>query len=267
MTLSEKKLFLLDLDGTLYIDEKIFPGTTEFLSKVKSKGAHYIYLTNNSSRGKDACVSKMDRLGITSDVSEFISSVDVTIDYLRDNYPEGTRIFLVGTQTTADQMRSEGLKIETRLPAGGEALASVAVLSYDTEITYKKIEDFTVMLMAGKDYIATHPDMLCPASYGMAVDIGCYIDMFRTATGRIPLILGKPQPQMVYKAMKQYSVKPEETVIIGDRLHTDIACGVNAGIDTIFVLSGDHKREDIEKYGVQPTYIFNDIGEVCDAIR
>lgn len=267
MRLKDKKLFLLDLDGTLYIEEKAFPRTKEFLDKVKENKAQYIYLSNNSSRGKDAYVSKMERLGIQADVSEFISSVDVTIDYLQDKYPEGTRIFLVGTQTTADQMRSAGLKIETRLPAGWEDLPPVAVLSYDTEITYKKIEEFTVMLMAGKDYVATHPDMLCPASYGMAVDIGCYIDMFRTATGRTPLIIGKPQPQMVYKAMKQCGVKPEETVIIGDRLHTDIACGVNAGIDSIFVLSGDHKREDIEKYGIQPTYIFNDIGEVCDEIK
>lgn len=267
MNLKEKKLFLLDLDGTLYIGDTLFEGTKEFLDQVRANNADYIYLSNNSSRGKDAYVSRMDRLGITSNESEFISSVDVTIDYLQEKYPEGTRMYLVGTGTTAEQMRSAGLKIEEKLPSGGEKLPDVAVLTYDTEITYKKIEEFTMMLMAGKDYVATHPDMLCPASYGMAVDIGCYIDMFRTATGRIPFVVGKPQPQMAYKAMKAKRVKPEETVIIGDRLHTDIACGVNAGIDTIFVLSGDHKREDIPKYGVQPTYIFDSIKDVYEAIK
>lgn len=267
MKLKDKKLFLLDMDGTLYIDEKIFPRSKEFLDQVKANRAKYIYLSNNSSRGKDAYVAKMERLGVEAQESEFISSVDATIEYLRDNFPEGTRYFLVGTQTTEDQMRSAGLKIETLLPAGWEHLPDVALLSYDTEITYRKIEEFTVMLKAGKPYIATHPDMLCPSSYGMAVDIGCFIDMFRTATGRIPLIIGKPQPQMIYMAMKRFGVKPEETVVIGDRLHTDIAAGANAGVDTILVLSGDHKREDIEKYGVTPTYIFNDIGEVCDEIK
>lgn len=267
MKLKDKKLFLLDMDGTLYIGDTLFEGTKQFLNQVRANKADYMYLSNNSSRGKEAYVSKMERLGISANEHEFISSVDVTIEYLLDKYPEGTRIFLVGTSTTAEQMRAAGLKIEEKLPSGGAKLPDVAVLSYDTEITFKKIEEMTMMLMAGKDYVATHPDMLCPASYGMAVDIGCFIDMFRTATGRIPLILGKPQPQMAYKAMKEYGAKPEETVIIGDRLHTDIACGVNAGIDTIFVLSGDHKREDIPKYGIEPTYIFDSIKDVYEAIK
>lgn len=267
MRLKDKKLFLLDMDGTLYIDETVFDGTKEFLNQVRANKAEYVYLSNNSSRGKDAYVSKMERLGIPALEGEFISSVDVTIEYLKGTYPEDTRYYFVGTSTTAEQFRAAGLKIDEKLPSGGAKLPDVAVLTYDTEITFKKIEEFTIMLMSGKDYIATHPDMLCPASYGMAVDIGCFIDMFRTATGRIPLILGKPQPQMAYKAMKEYGAKPEETVIIGDRLHTDIACGVNAGIDTIFVLSGDHKREDIPKYGIEPTYIFDSIKDVYEAIK
>ena len=267
MRLKDKKLFLLDMDGTLYIGDTLIEGAKEFLNQVRVNRGDYLYLSNNSSRGKDAYVSKMERFGISANEHEFISSVDVTIDYLKEKYPEGTRIYLAGTSTTVEQMRAAGLKIEEKLPAGWEDLPDVAVLSYDTEITYKKIEEFTVMLMKGKDYIATHPDMLCPANYGMAVDIGCYIDMFRTATGRIPLIIGKPQPQMVYKALKKSGVKPEDAVIIGDRLHTDIACGVNAGIDTIFVLSGDHKREDIDKYGIKPTYIFDSIKDVYEEIK
>ena len=271
--LKNKKLFLLDMDGTLYIDKYLFERTPEFLHQVKKNGGNYAYLTNNSSRGKDAYVKRMQNFGIEASEADFLTSVDATVDYLKSNYPPETKYFVCGTKTFCKQFTDAGFNFITKLTdemranLRTEGFPDVAVLSYNTEITYEEIEDFTRVLVAGKEYIATHPDMLCPSAYGMAVDIGCYIEMFEHASGRTPKIIGKPQPQMALTAMKLFGAAPEETCIIGDRLHTDILCGINAGIDSILVLTGDHKRRDIKRLGINPTYVFNDIGEVCDEIK
>jgi len=292
--LRDKKLFLLDMDGTLYIDEKLFKGAKMFLETVKKQGKRYVFLTNNSSKGKNVYIDKLKRLGIDSVEEDFLSSVDATIDYLKESYPlwcdrdNPTRFFICGTKSFEKQLKDAGLMVVTETGVTAEQyraaeestssskqklkytdfdLPSVCVLSFDTEINYKKIEDFTLMLNLGADYVATHPDFVCPTWYGMAVDIGIYTDMFRTATGREPYVVGKPRPQMAESAMKKFGCTKDETCIIGDRLTTDIACGINAGIDSIFVLSGDHNKSDIEKYNIHPTYIFKDIEEVLNEIK
>ncbi|MBQ1264108.1 MAG: HAD hydrolase-like protein, partial [Oscillospiraceae bacterium] len=118
----------------------------------------------------------------------------------------------------------------------------------------------------GADYIATHPDMVCPTSYGFAPDCGSVIEMLDTACHRRPKIIGKPQPEMVYLALEKFGCAKEDACLIGDRVYTDIACGVNAGIDTVFVLSGEGVVSDTEKYGIQPTYIMENIRAVLDEL-
>ena len=121
---------------------------------------------------------------------------------------------------------------------------SAVLLGYDTELTYQKLEDCCILLGRGADYIATHPDMVCPTWYGSAPDCGSFIEMLFTATGRRPKILGKPQPDMALAAMRRTGYAPEQTCILGDRIYTDIACGVNAGIDAVFLLSGEGVMAD-----------------------
>ena len=141
------------------------------------------------------------------------------------------------------------------------------LLGYDTELTYQKLEDSCILLMRGADYIATHPDMVCPTWYGSAPDCGSVIEMLFTATSRRPRVIGKPQPEMVRLALARTGMRAEDACLIGDRVYTDIACGVNAGIDTIFVLSGEGVMDDIEKYGVQPTYCMQNIREVLNTLE
>ena len=143
----------------------------------------------------------------------------------------------------------------------------VLLLGYDTELAYRKLEICVRLLGCGCDYIATHPDLVCPMEWGNAPDIGLVIHDLKVCTGREPVIIGKPQPQMIYTAMEKYGATPEETVLIGDRLYTDIACGNNARIDTILVLSGEGTVEDCEKYGVTPTYIYKDIAAVLADLK
>ena len=138
-----------------------------------------------------------------------------------------------------------------------------AILGYEYTLDTESVGGVTL----GADYIATHPDLTCPVEWGNAPDIGLVIHDLKVCTGREPLVIGKPQPQMVYSALERYGAAPEDTVLIGDRLYTDLACGENAGIDTILVLSGEGTEADCEKYGVHPTWIMKDIAAVLSAMK
>ncbi len=259
--LSEKRLFLLDMDGTIYLSQTLFDGTLDFLRHVRERGGRYLFLTNNSSRGTDAYIEKLARMGIEAAPEDFLTSADAAIDYLQRAYDDAL-YYVCGTESLKSQLRTAGLRVSDTLRDD----ITVLLLGYDTELTYQKLEDSCILLMRGADYIATHPDMVCPTWYGSAPDCGSVIEMLFTATSRRPRVIGKPQPEMVRLALARTGMRAEDACLIGDRVYTDIACGVNAGIDTVFVLSGEGVPSDIEKYHVQPTWILNNIREVCDKI-
>lgn len=261
LSLREKRLFLLDMDGTIYLSETLFDGTLDFLRHVKASGGRYVFLTNNSSRGTDAYVEKLRRLGITAQPEEFFTSADATILYLKQTYQDAV-YYVCGTESLKAQLRAAGLTVADQLQGDITAV----LLGYDTELTYEKLETCCILLGRGLDYIATHPDMVCPTWYGSAPDCGSVIEMLYTATHRRPKIIGKPQPEMALAAMQKFGCTKAQTCLIGDRLYTDIACGVNAGIDTVFVLSGEGVMADIETYRIHPTYIFPNIREVLNSI-
>ena len=260
MKLSEKKLFLLDMDGTIYLSETLFDGTMHFLSWVRESGGRYIFLTNNSSRGTDSYIEKMARLGIRAVPDDFFTSVDAAIPQLdRDAV-----YYVCGTESLKRQLSAAGFRLSEE-PADD---VTTVLLGYDTELTYKKLEDCCILLMRGARYLATHPDMVCPTWYGSAPDCGSVIEMLATATGRRPeRIYGKPAPDMALAAMEKFGCTAEETALVGDRVYTDIACGVNAGIDTIFVLSGEGVEADPDRFGVYPAYTMRDIRELYDKIK
>ena len=254
MSLKDKRLFLLDMDGTIYLSETVFDGTLDFLRHVRQSGGRYVFLTNNSSRGTDAYVQKLARLGIAASPEEFFTSADATILYLKKTYQDAV-YYVCGTESLKRQLRAAGLCVADKLQDGITAV----LLGYDTELTYEKLETCCILLNRGADYVATHPDLVCPTWYGSAPDCGSFIEMLFTATGRRPKILGKPQPDMALAAMRRMGYAPEQTCILGDRIYTDIACGVNAGIDAVFLLSGEGVMADIEKYNVHPSYVFQNI--------
>ena len=285
-----KKLFLLDMDGTIYLGERLFDGTAEFLAWVRQHGGQYAFLTNNSSRGIEGYLAKMERLGIPQSPENFLTSTDATIDYLKKNYGDGssssentetagdipqhntseTCCYVCGTENLKAQLRAAGLKVLTEdelWKRPENAPLPVVLLGYDTELTYEKLVNCVRLLDKGADYVATHPDLVCPTENGNEPDAGLVIHSLKVCTGREPVVIGKPQPQMVYSALKKYGAAPEETVLIGDRLYTDIACGNNAGIDTILVLSGEGTVEDCAKYGVTPTYVYKDIAAVLEDLK
>ncbi|MBO7303892.1 MAG: HAD-IIA family hydrolase [Clostridia bacterium] len=262
MTLSQKKFFLLDMDGTIYLDNDLFDGTLDFLAKVKEKGGRYLFVTNNSSKGVDAYVEKLKKIGIESTAEDFLTSTDATILYLNSNYP-GKKFYSMGTRSFTEQLKSSGVNVTTELEDDVFGL----VISNDTELNFKKLEDASKLLIKGVEYIATNPDWVCPTAYGSVPDCGSFAEMLQHVNGRMPTFIGKPKPQMLLLAMEKFGYSKEESVMIGDRLYTDIASGYNAGIDTIFVLSGEGTLKDAEESDIKPTYIIENIREVYDRIK
>lgn len=258
--LKEKKLFLLDMDGTIYLDNELYDGTLDFLDHVKKIGGKYMFLTNNSSKSVDKYIEKLAGLGISAVKDDFLTSTDATILYLNDKSYK--KIYALGTTSFKEQLAGAGFNITDKLEDDIDLLC----MGFDTELTFQKLEDACILLGRGIDYIATNPDWVCPTWYGYVPDCGSVSEMLYNATKRRPKFIGKPQPDMALLAIKANGYSPEETVLIGDRLYTDIACGVNAGISTIFVLSGEGTMADLEASDKKPEFVFDNIRKIYEEI-
>lgn len=255
-TLKDKKLFLLDMDGTIYLDEDLFDGTLDFLEYVRKIGGKYIFLTNNSSKSVDKYMEKLGRLGIETTPDDFLTSTNATVLYLEKQ--KYHKIYAFGTTSFKEQLREANLPITDHLEEDIDCLC----MGFDTELNFQKLEDACILLNRGVDYIATNPDWVCPTWYGYVPDCGSVSQMLYNATKRKPKFIGKPEPTMALLAMEKTGFLPQETAVMGDRLYTDIACGVNAGISSIFVLSGEGTLEDVEQSDVKPEFIYENIRKV-----
>lgn len=257
INLKNKKLFLLDMDGTIYLGDTLFDGTKDFLHAVRERDGKYLFVTNNSSRSVNAYVDRLKGMGIDATKDDFLTSVDALIWYMRGKYDDAL-MYVFGTHTFRQQLSEAGFHITDKLEDG----ISLLVCGFDTELTFQKLEDACILLGREVDFVATNPDWVCPTSYGSVPDCGSVCEMLFRATGRRPKFIGKPEPEMALLSMERWGFAPRETVLIGDRIYTDIACGVNAGIDTAFVLSGEGVPEDTDKFGIYPTGTYQDIREI-----
>ena len=259
--LKEKRLFLLDMDGTIYLDDELFDGTIDFLNHVKKIGGRYIFLTNNSSKSVDKYIEKLSSLGIKATPDDFLTSTNATVMWLTNkNYK---KIYAFGTASFREQLTAAGLPVTETLSDDIDCLC----MGFDTELTFRKLEDACILLGRDVDFVATNPDWVCPTWYGYVPDCGSVCEMLYRATGKRPYFIGKPQPDMALMAMEKTGFSKEETVLFGDRLYTDIACGVNAGISTVFVLSGEGTLDDLKKSDAKPEFIYSNIREIYEDIK
>ena len=260
--LKEKKLYLLDMDGTLYLDDDLFECTIPFLTAVKENGGRYLFLTNNSSKSVKVYIEKLARLGIPATEEDFFTSTMATCVYLNEHY-HGKKIYASGTAAFRQELSEAGFPITDHLEEDVDCL----LMGNDSELTFQKLEDACILLGRGVTYLATNPDWVCPTSYGYVPDCGSVCEMLWRATGKRPYFIGKPEPAMAHLAMAKWGAKPEETIMIGDRIYTDVACGVNAGVDTVLVFSGETTREVWEQSDIKPTWAVDSIADIYEVIK
>lgn len=262
MDFSHKKLWLLDMDGTIYIDNHIIDGSLEFLDAIKQSGGKYVFITNNSSKSVDNYINKLNNMGIASDIDSFFTSSQSTILYIKKNHPN-KKVYCMGTKSLVTELGNAGIDVTTQYADD----VGVVLLGYDTELNYQKLIDVCHLLKKDLPYIATNPDYLCPGIVSYLLDCGAMSVMLQYAVGRLPHFIGKPSPYIVNDVMDKFGFHKNETIIVGDRLYTDIATGQNMGIDTICVLSGEATMDDINMGEFKPTYIYNSVKEIIKDIK
>ncbi len=255
--LLDKKLFLLDMDGTIYNENRIFDGTLDFLAQIEKNGGRYIFITNNSSKSVADYVKKVNGMGIHADASHFYTSSQATAFYLKKHYP-GQTVYCMGTRSLVRELSDSGIPVVTHV----DDRATVVLIGFDTENTSEKIRNTCIMLGRDVAYLATNPDLVCPVSFGYIPDCGSMSIMLKNATGKTPFFIGKPEPVMVDCVLQMLKIRAADAVIVGDRLYTDIAAGVNAGVDTVCVLSGESTLQDIESGNTKPTWIFDSVKDI-----
>jgi HAD superfamily hydrolase (TIGR01457 family) len=253
--LSSTRCFILDMDGTFYLDDHLLPGAAEFLPLLRSRGIRYLFLTNNSSRSKAEYVQKLRRLGIEVVDEDIFTSGEATALYLQSSNP-GARVFLMGTPTLAQEFAEHGFNLVDERP-------DFAVLGFDTTLTYDRLWKMCDLVRAGVPYIATHPDINCPTKDGYMPDIGAMMACIEASTGRRPdVVIGKPNPPIVAAVMEKTRLPVTALAMVGDRLYTDIAMG-QTGITTVLVLSGETRAEEIPASPFQPDLVVANLAELA----
>ena len=257
-SLLSKKLWLFDMDGTIYLENTLFDGVINLLNYITNNGGNYVFVTNNSSRSVKDYVSKLSAMGISVSEDNFFSAAQASTMLLLKRH-KGELVYVQGTSSFVEGLKEKGVNVTTTYNESAKAI----LVGFDTELTSEKMRVTSKMLTKlNVPYYATNPDWVCPTDFGYIPDCGSMCFGYEKATGKKHIFIGKPEPTMINKVIKKYGAKQSQTVVIGDRLYTDIESGVNAGVDTVFVLSGEATLKDLEESVVKPTYVFNGVWEI-----
>jgi 4-nitrophenyl phosphatase/NagD protein len=258
--LSALRGFLLDMDGTVYLSERLLPGAAEFLAALRHREHPFLFFTNNSSTTGSAYSERLRRLGLPARREDVLTSGDAAIAWLRARGLR--RLCLLATPAVEAEFAAAGFELEG---AGGRgAPPEAVVLAFDKSLTYEKLARAARHLDEGALFVATHPDKVCPIAGGRIPDVGAMLALFESACERRPdAVIGKPSPLMVEMALPRLGRCAEEVAIIGDRTYTDMRMGRAAGLTTILVLSGE-TRADPGSPDVD--FVFDDLAHVGRAI-
>ncbi len=255
--ISKVKYFLLDLDGTVYLDGDLIGDMKNTLNKIRNSGRKIVYLTNNSSKSLNDYIVRLKNIGIWEDGDIMYSSSVAAYEYINSNY-NGKSVYVLGTESLKKELKEQGLNVV-------DDKADIMLLGYDTELTYEKLCKACLSLRTGAIYISTHPDVNCPGKVIPLPDAGSFIKLIEASVGRLPdVICGKPEKNMGDLIKKRFNLNSDEIIMVGDRLYTDIKFGINSGFNTLLVLSGETDMNMYKESGLNVTLILdslNDIGE------
>lgn len=262
------KYFLLDMDGTIYLENTLIDGTLAFLDELKKQNKRAIYITNNSSKAVAQYIEKLSSLNIESTEDDFCTSANALVYNLNKEKP-GAKIFLLGTPSLENYMVESGFTIIKEYVENEDQRPDYVVLGFDTTLTYDKLRIACDYIVDGVTYVATHPDLVCPVANNRSIpDAGAFMDCIEAATNKRPsLIAGKPDPCIINMIIEKEKCNKEEIAVIGDRLNTDVMCAINAGVTSICVLTGETTKELLESSDVKPDYVFDSIKDVYNIIK
>ena len=255
MNIQDVRCFLLDMDGTFYLGEKIIPGSLEFIRRVEETGRDFLFLTNNSSHNAAFYVQRLKRMGLTIGREKVLTSGEATAAVVKEMYP-GKRAFVLGNEFLIEEMREAGVPVDMQNP-------EIVVVGYDTTLDYRKITAVCDFVRAGLPYIATHPDFNCPTETGFAPDLGAIMAFIEASTGRrADRVVGKPHTGIVQAALRRTGLSAGQMAMVGDRLYTDIETGLKSGMLSILVLSGETTPQMLAEYPNKPDLVFDRLADM-----
>lgn len=256
MNISDVKCFLLDMDGTFYLGGALIEGSLDFIEKVLATGRNYMFLTNNSSHNASFYVEKLRRMGLETDRGHILTSGEATCEKLKQLYP-GKRAFVLGNEYLIEEFNEAGIPVDDETP-------DIVVVGFDTTLNYDKMRRVCDFVRAGLPYIATHPDFNCPTETGFMPDIGAILAFIEASADRRPdLIVGKPNIGIVEAALRRTGLKVNELAMVGDRLYTDIETGLQSGMLSVLVMSGETTEAMLAQSPTVPDLKF---GRLADMI-
>ncbi len=232
--ISELELFVLDMDGTIYLGDNVLAGAIEFCNRIIEGGRKLLYFTNNASKAPEDYVNKLSRLGFPCKRKNVVTSGDVTTAYL-SKYHKGESVYLVGTKNLEKSFTDAGIPLSDD--------AKIVVVSFDLTLTYEKLERACTLIRNGAIFYSTHPDINCPTPNGFIPDSGAICGAITLSTGVTPKYFGKPYAETAQMIELLSGVSREKTAMVGDRLYTDIALGKKNGLCAILVMSGETTEE------------------------
>lgn len=249
---------IIDMDGVLWHDTKPLGNLPAIFNHLSSKNYRMILATNNATRTVDEYHAKLKQFGVELEDWQIINSAQATGIFLRDQYPEGTSVYVVGEPSLKRTLQSFGFEVmDEDFPE-----VAVVVASLDYQLTYDKLKHASLLIQAGSFFIGTNSDITLPTPQGLIPGSGTVIRALEIASGCKAKLIGKPEPLLYQMALKRLQIFPEETLAIGDRLETDIAGAQKAGIHTALVLSGAATLTQAESYHPQPEIIVKDLSEL-----
>ena len=250
-SIKEKSGFIIDMDGVIYHGNKLLPGVNEFLTWLESSGKKYLFLTNSSERTPRELQEKMKRLGVNVEEDHFYTSALATASFLASQKPNGSA-YIIGDAGLIHALYSAGYTINNVNP-------DYVVVGDTHGYNFEKIELAINLVLKGAKLIGTNSDVTGPIETGITPSTKALIAPIEIATGKKAYFVGKPNPLMMRIALKRLGVKREEAIVIGDRMDTDIRCGLESEIDTLLVLSGITDRKEIDKFPYRPRFVLDGV--------
>ena len=256
--LSSKKLFLFDMDGTIYRENDLFDGVKELFKSIENNGGIYVFITNNSSKSVSDYVKKLENMGLDVTEENFFTSTQASTRLFKKQFGDKL-IYSQGTRSFIKELKDSGLNVTEVYDENAQAV----LVGFDPELTGDKLRNTCKMLTKHDvPYYATNPDWVCPVDFGAVPDCGSMCFGIEKATGKMPIFIVKPQPTMINVVMEKFGCTKDQTVVFGDRIYTDIASGYNAGVDTVLVLSGEATMKDYENSEIKPTFVLNSVKDL-----
>ncbi|GAK56730.1 HAD-superfamily hydrolase, subfamily IIA [Candidatus Vecturithrix granuli] len=252
--LRARKAFICDMDGVIYHGNRLLPGVFGFVAWLKKEEKAFLFLTNSSAKTPRELREKMLRLGLNLEEDHFYTSALATAAFLSQQCPGGSA-FVIGEAGITNALYNAGFSMNDTNP-------DYVVVSESSMYNYEKLEHAVNLVLNGAKLIGTNPDLTGPIEKGITPATGALIAPIELATGSKAYFIGKPNPLMMRHALKRLGCRREDTVIIGDRMDTDVIAGIEAEITTVLVLSGVTKREDLSRFAYRPRYILNGVGDI-----